>query len=199
VFGYLAAKEKSHEEKRGGDPGARIRKSGQHQRDKEADQMMKLFLSTVLLLLTGWTISPVLAFNNGAPTVECLNCHTEVGQQQTELKIEGLPKAYKAGATYQIRVVVDSTQESIGTVQGGFAVTASGGELQIVDRKHTQLSDGILTHTMEGANLRSWKLSWRAPQDQQKVEISIVAAAANGDYSPLGDPVAEKNFVVAAQ
>lgn len=142
--------------------------------------------------------APVFAFNNGAPTLECLNCHTALGQPRTELKTDGVPKAYKPGATYQLQVILKSSQESQGPVQGGFAVTISGGELLVTDRKHTQLSDGILTHTMEGANLRRWSLSWRAPKDQQNVEISIVAAAANGDYSPLGDPVAEQNFVVAA-
>ena len=107
-----------------------------------------------------------------------------------------MPTRYKPGAIYPLRILLQSTQASIGPVQGGFAVTASAGELLVTDRTHTQLSDSILTHTQEGSALRTWKLSWRAPKEKQAVEIAVMATAANGDYSPVGDATAAEIFTI---
>jgi hypothetical protein len=105
------------------------------------------------------------------------------------VKVDGLPKKYVPGKTYKLTITVNSTMKSEGDVAGGFAAEASAGTLVVVDKKNTQLSDGLLTHTQEGSALRKWTIGWKAPSRKEEVTLSIMAMAANGDFSPNGDIV----------
>lgn len=156
----------------------------------------RLMLPLMLLLAA---VSPAGAYNNGAPTLQCYNCHVPVGEHQTELKVSGLPAAYEPGKTYRITVAVESSWTSTGTVQGGFAAAASAGELAVTDKANTQISDRMVTHTQAGSALRSWTFAWKAPKKKQDVEMTVMATAANGDFAPLGDPVAARMFTIPAK
>ncbi len=152
-------------------------------------------MSLLLLFLAGWA-NQGLAYNNGAPTMDCFRCHAAVGDQESSLRVTGLPEAFVPGKTYRFKVAVESSQASLGEVQGGFAVEISAGELRVVDKRHTQISSGIATHTQEGSALRVWEVSWRAPREKKPVELTIMAVAANGDFAPVGDPVAAELYTL---
>jgi len=140
-------------------------------------------------------ISTVHSFNNSAPNFECLTCH--VGQMAADMvEIRGLPKNYVPGKTYRLTIVVTSNMKSMGEVQGGFALEASAGELIVQDKKNTQLSNNILTHTQEGSHHRTWTFGWKAPTDKKDVHITVMALAANGDFSPVGDITGANSYTI---
>lgn len=145
-----------------------------------------LFLA---LLMLG-AVQTAEAFQNGAPSLDCMSCHTTIGKQSAMLEIKGIPDKFQPGQVYQIRVSVLSETQSLGDVKGGFVVQASGGALLVTDEMNTQLSGGMLTHTIEGATRRSWTMAWQSPQVSGAVEFLVAAVAANGDYAAIGDPVA---------
>lgn len=156
---------------------------------------MKKYISLpILAILLALAPAPGEAYNNGAPTLKCFNCHVAVGEHASVLNVTGIPESYQGGKTYPITVTVDSDVRSLGQVQGGFAVQVSAGELLVVDKANTQISDRILTHTQQGSALRTWKLAWKAPREKQQVDITVMATAANGDFAPLGDPVVAHAF-----
>ncbi len=157
---------------------------------------MKRYISLlVLLILAGWQ-STALAHSNGAGTFDCFRCHSAAGQDEAEVQVTGLPKAFEPGKTYRMRITVKSALESMSDRQGGFAVQASAGEMRVVDQVNTQLIGGVATHTLPGAAGRSWEISWKAPKDRKPVDLTVMAVAANGDFSPFGDPVAAQVFTV---
>jgi hypothetical protein len=151
--------------------------------------MMKQVLSImVILAAVVLSVSVGSGHNNSAPNLECVGCHQ--GDMASDLvKVDGLPKKFVPGKTYKLTITVNSKMKSEGDVAGGFAVEASGGTLVIVDKKNTQLSGGMLTHTQEGSALRKWTIGWTAPKKKEEVTLSIMALAANGDFSPNGDEV----------
>jgi hypothetical protein len=152
--------------------------------------MKKLLLYSICALAVcgGLFAANGYSHNNSAPNFECVGCHQ--GDMAADLvKVDGLPKKYVPGKTYKLTITVNSTMKSEGDVAGGFAAEASGGTLVVVDKKNTQLSDGLLTHTQEGSVLRKWTIGWKAPSRKEEVTLSIMAMAANGDFSPNGDVV----------
>jgi len=147
-----------------------------------------LFLIVILCGITVIYVSTGSGHRNSAPTFDCMACH--VGEFVPDMvKIEGLPKTYIPGRAYKVTVTIVSDLESMSESRGGFAIEATAGELIDRDRKHTQLSNGILTHTPEGSELRKWTFSWRAPRERADANIIVMAVAANGDYSAVGDEV----------
>lgn len=154
-----------------------------------------LVMTGALLALIGLHDSPAHGFANSAPSFDCMTCHQgETGDEAVQLR--NMSGTYTPGKTYTLTLVVESGLKSMGEVQGGFALEASAGELIVLDDKHTQLSNGFLTHTMEGARKRTWKFGWKAPQAKTAVDITVMAVAANGDYSSTGDRVGADSFAM---
>jgi hypothetical protein len=145
--------------------------------------VMLIFLGISLLYVT-----VVYGHRNSAPNLECISCH-EGEVIQDMVKIEGVPKSYIPGRTYKLKVIINSDLESISESKGGFAVEVTAGKLKVIDKKNTQLSNGFITHTQEGSELRKWSFEWTAPKEKIDVGFSVMAVAANGDYSPSGDKV----------
>jgi hypothetical protein len=144
------------------------------------------FVAVLGFMLLGISIG--YTHNNSAPNFECVTCHQ--GEIVPDMVVvQGVPKKYSPGKTYKITVVVNSKLESVGENKGGFAAEATVGELMVTDKKNTQLSDKIITHTQEGSALRKWTFAWKAPKDKVDASICVMAIAANGDYSTSGDKV----------
>lgn len=158
---------------------------------KKLSLFMILIAFGIMLLF----ISSVYASRNSAPNLECIICH-EGEMVQNMVKVQGLPKSYVPGKTYNLTVVVTSDLESISESKGGFAIEASKGKLIVKDKKNTQLSNGILTHTQEGSELRKWRFSWKAPSEKIDASITVMAVAANGDYSASGDRVGADSYII---
>jgi hypothetical protein len=155
-----------------------------------------LFLTVILCGMTVIYVSTGYGSRNSAPNLECISCH-EGEMIQNMVKIQGLPKRYVPGKIYNLTVVITSDLESMSESKGGFAVEASAGTLIVKDKRNTQLSDGILTHTQEGSGLRRWNFSWKAPLEKTDVNITVMAVAANGDYSPAGDKVGAESYTIS--
>lgn len=153
-------------------------------------KLKKLLILLIFLFLSVsfFGVNVIYGHRNSSPNLECLSCH-EGEMVQDMVKIEGIPKNYVPGKTYNLKVVVVSDLESISESKGGFAVEASAGKLKVKDKKNTQLSNGFITHTQEGSELRKWSFEWTAPKEKTDVNITVMAVAANGDYSPAGDKV----------
>jgi hypothetical protein len=152
-----------------------------------------LFL-VIVFSITAFVVSTGNSHNNSAPNFECIGCHQ--GEGSTEIKIDGLPEKYIPGKTYKITLTIVSDNQSLGDVAGGFAIEASAGDLMVTDRKNTQLSEGFLTHTQEGSAFRKWTFGWKAPVQKTKANLTVMAVAANGDYSPAGDVIGTKGFSI---
>jgi len=144
--------------------------------------------------ITAFVVSTGNSSNNSAPNFECILCHEGAGS--SEINVEGLPKKYTPGKTYKMILMVKGDVESLGDVAGGFAIEASAGELINIDKKNTQLSEGILTHTKEGSGLREWTFGWKAPSEKAEVTLSVMAVAANGDFSVIGDLVGADGYTI---
>ncbi len=158
--------------------------------------LLFLPLAVVLVLLAG----PALGYQNGAPTLTCVTCHAPVHDHVSTLEMKGVPRQYRPGKTYRMRLVVKSDIQSVGDVKGGFVVRASGGDLIVTDDTNTQLSGGLLTHTIEGSTLRVWRFSWKAPQQGgEPVEFAVMATASNGDFAPVGDAVLAEIFTTRSR
>lgn len=134
---------------------------------------------------------------SGAPTAMCMDCHGM--PKGAEIKISKLPTPFQPGETYELTITVRSAVKSEGDIQGGFAVSASAGELIVTDPKTTQKSNGYLTHTAEGSSLRSWTFKWKAPQEKKKVTLMVSVVAANGDFAPANDGFARREFTLSAR
>lgn len=154
-----------------------------------------VFLILILFGMAGLYVSTGYGHRNSAPNLECISCH-EGEMVQDMVKIQGLPKSYVPGKTYNLTVIVTSDIQSMSESAGGFAVEASAGKLVVKDKKNTQMSNGILTHTQEGSESRKWTFGWKAPSQKTDVSITVMAVAANGDYSPFGDKVGANSYTL---
>lgn len=153
------------------------------------------FLEVILFAIMGLYVSTGYSHRNSAPNLDCISCH-EGEMVQGMVKVQGLPKAYTPGKTYTLTVIVTSDLESMSESTGGFAVEALAGKLIVKDKKNTQLSNGILTHTQEGSGLRKWTFNWKAPSEKIDSNITVMAVAANGDYSAFGDRVGADSYAI---
>lgn len=148
-----------------------------------------------LFLLSGLFISYSYGHRNSSPNMECISCHE--GEMVPEIvKIDGIPQSYVPGKTYTMTVIVKSGLESMSESKGGFSLEVSAGKLLVKDKKNTQLINGFLTHTQEGNELRRWVFQWRAPSEKTDVVLTVMAVAANGDYSPAGDIVGAMSYSI---
>lgn len=158
--------------------------------------MKKIFFLIFLLCsIAGLYSSKVYGHRNSAPNIDCTSCH-ESEMVKDMVKVQGLPKNYVPGKTYNLTIVITTDFESISESKGGFAVEVSAGKLIVKDKKHTQLIDGVLTHTQEGSELRKWSFSWKAPAEKGDATITVMAVAANGDYSSFGDRVGVDSYTI---
>ncbi len=159
----------------------------------------KKILGSVGLMALFWPLvlgSPAGANSSGgAPTVMCMECH--ILPKGAEIQTENMPRAFEPGAVYEIGIKVVSGVLSVGDVHGGFAAIASDGELIVADPVNTQKSDAFITHTAEGTHLRSWKIKWKAPQQKKTVTLTISVIAANGDFVPVNDGFARREFIIS--
>src|SRR5689334_21016415 len=101
----------------------------------------------------------------GAPTnsaTEGCSCHGPPSDT-VHATLTGLPRSYAPGTRYNLSLtILGGPPTAPGRYQGGLAVAVTAGRLEA--GPGTQVSDGLfLTHTLEGANQRSWTFSWTAP------------------------------------
>ncbi len=150
--------------------------------------MKLIFLFFLALAALGLAATVGQSSTNSAPDGECFVCHTDIADT-ADIKFTGMPKEYAPGKTYNITLTVKSRLKSMSDVKGGFSATASAGELIVTDQKNTQKSNSFLTHTIEGAKNRTWKFAWKSPKEKIPAEISVMAVASNGDFSPSGDAI----------
>lgn len=162
--------------------------------NKGVKNIILLIVLVIGLVFLGISIGDT--HNNSAPNFECMLCHKAEKVSEIDIKIEGLPKAYIPGKTYRLALTITSGITSLGDNAGGFAVRASAGELRVMDKKNTQLSNGILTHTQEGAALRKWTFGWKAPAEKMEVSLKVMGVAADGDFSPAGDIVGFDRYTI---
>lgn len=149
---------------------------------------------TLSLISCGFFSTSLANSTSGAPVIMCMDCHAM--PKGAEIKLENLPKSFQAGAIYEITLSVVSAIKSQSDMQGGFSVSVTDGELIVSDPKTTQKSNGFITHTAEGALLRSWKFKWKAPQEKKKVTLRVSVIAADGDFSPANDGFARREFII---
>lgn len=156
--------------------------------------MKKTITIAALLLfcMTGIFVSAGYGHRNSAPTFDCMSCHP--GDAEDIIQVRGIPEAHVPGKTYEITVTAAGAAESMSESRGGFAFSASAGRLIARDRRNTQVIDGILTHTREGSELRQWTFFWKAPSPGKDVDFTVMAIAANGDFSSAGDSVGAAGF-----
>ncbi|MEK6673408.1 MAG: choice-of-anchor V domain-containing protein [Nitrospirota bacterium] len=153
------------------------------------------FMPSLFILLT---VSIGSGHNNSAPSLDCAICHQ--GDFAPELvSLEGLPETYTPGKRYKLSISVNSDLKSMGDIAGGFALESSAGDILVTDGKNTQLINSILTHTQDGSELRKWNFAWKAPLEKVDVTFTIMAVAANGDFSSTGDIVSAGSFTTKAK
>lgn len=150
------------------------------------------FLSFVALCLA---VTVSQSSTNSAPDGECFVCHTDIADS-ADIKITGIPKEYIPGKTYNITLTVQSRLKSMSQIKGGFSAIATAGELIVIDTKNTQKSNSYITHTIEGAKNRTWKFAWKSPTEKIPAEISVMAVASNGDFSPTGDAITAESITM---
>ncbi len=158
------------------------------------DMKKFILLFVIGLGIVSFFASTGSGHNNSSPNFECNTCHQ--GEGSAEIKIDGLPKKYVPGKVYKMTLIIESGNQSFGDNAGGFAMEASAGELVVTDNKNTQISEGLLTHTQEGAALRKWTFGWKAPADKKDVDLTIMGVAANGDFSPVGDVIGTEGLTI---
>lgn len=148
--------------------------------------MRKIILIFFVIAAFGLVTSVGQSSTNSAPDGECFVCHTDTADS-ADIKITGIPKEYEPGKTYNITLSVFSRLKSMSEIKGGFSAFASAGDLVVTDEKNTQKSNSFITHTIKGAQSRTWKFAWKAPKEKIDTDIKVMAVAANGDYSPSSD------------
>lgn len=158
----------------------------------------------VVLLIVAIGISSLHAssMSNGAPRLECIQCHVGADKHPAGFIVEGLPKQYEPGKTYKITIrITEGPDCSGGVACGGFAVEVTGGQLIVVDSENTFLAtlptgEKMLTHTKAGSMKREWTFEWKAPEKPAPVTFKISVLAANGDGSFNGDAYAHKDITI---
>jgi hypothetical protein len=161
---------------------------------------MKAFKGVLVAMILAAT---VFAMSNGAPTLSCTQCHMGADKNPAQFEIVGLPKTYVPGKAYKITIKVTKGPDCAGGVAcGGLAVSASAGELKVVDPKDTftttdmMTGKSIITHTKQGSLKREWTFEWVAPKTPAPVTFKISVLATNGDGSPMGDAFDSKTVVL---
>jgi len=166
---------------------------------------MKRFLplvSVFTFIVVGIAALHASSMSNGAPQLNCVQCHVGADKNPADFVVEGLPDKYEPGKTYKITIKITKGPDCSGGVAcGGFAVQVSAGELIVTDDKDTFISttptgEKLLTHTKDGSMKREWSFEWKAPDTAEPVTFKIVVIAADGDGSFNGDAYAAKEITV---
>ena len=171
---------------------------------RAAKRLLPVMAVVSLLLLAGLGAIHAKSMSNGAPALNCAQCH--VGSQNRPVKfvVEGLPSngKYEPGKTYKITIKITEGPKCNPTVAcGGFAFYASAGKIIVTDQKdtfvtHTPDGKTFITHTKAGSKKREWSFEWQAPSKPEKVTIIVSVLAANGDGSFNGDAFAQKKIIL---
>jgi hypothetical protein len=141
----------------------------------------------------------------GAPgEISCANCHSgSVNSSRGSINMAGLPRDYKPGETYALRVMLQDETAS----RWGFQLTATNergqtvGKFSLTHDTITELRDGIVNNnarqyigpTFAGnfsnqTGMVEWDFNWTAPS-QGTVTFYISGVAADRDGSERGDHV----------
>jgi len=158
-----------------------------------------LFVFVLLVGLAGYKHAQ--AMSNGAPAINCIQCHQDAKNRPADFTVEGLPQKYEPGKTYTITIKITKGPQCNPSVAcGGFAVKVSAGQLIVTDPKDTFIANlptgKLLTHTKQGSKKREWSFEWKAPSNPQPVTFEISVIAANGDGSNIGDAFAHKTITL---
>lgn len=137
------------------------------------------------------------AMSNGAPQLNCIQCHVDAKNNPAEFTIEGLPQKVEPGKEYKITIKITKGPKSLGNAYGGFAVAVSAGQLIVTDKKNTFIAKTptgtFITHTKAGSMKREWTFAWKAPSScNGPITFEISVIAANGDGSFNGDAYGHK-------
>ncbi len=111
----------------------------------------------LFIVVVGFFALRADSMSNGAPQLNCVQCHVGADQNPAEFTIEGLPEQFEPGKTYKVTVKITKGPDcSSGVACGGFAVEVDAGELVVIDEKNTFISttptgEKLLTHTKDGS------------------------------------------------
>ena len=168
---------------------------------RRAPLLLGIAALAALLLL----VAPAYAMSNGAPRLECTQCHVDAAQHPAQFVVEGLPSKVEPGKVYKLIIKITKGPESKGAAYGGFAMIATAGKFIIVDPKDTFATTFVengtkyegVTHTKAGSLKKEWVVEWKAPQScNGPIKFIVSVIAANGDGSPMGDWYAYKVITV---
>lgn len=149
--------------------------------------------------------APPAGFTGGFDEDSCVFCHTgnDINAFGGEVRVEGLPRAYRPGEEYLLTVVLRADETSVAGFQlaarfaDGSRKGENAGALAPVDDRTARTDSagvsylhqspaGSVTADPSGS---SWTVVWTAPPSDAPVAIHVAANSGNGDESPLGDLV----------
>jgi hypothetical protein len=112
-------------------------------------------------------------------------CHNQTESFSVTPSIGGLPGGWEPGEEYLLNLTYDGGPARGPGARAGFDLKVSAGELVTVagsDEVRIDPGTGEATHTLEGANVSTWHVIWRAPSEGKgDVTFSLVVNAVNGD------------------
>jgi hypothetical protein len=156
--------------------------------------VLPVALFVVAVLVAGvFSLLHASAMSNGAPQLDCTQCHQDAKNRPAEFVVQGLPEKVEPGKEYKITIKITKAPESKGAAYGGFAAAVSAGQLVVVDKQNTFITKTptgqvLITHTKDGSMKREWTIGWKAPEKcSGTITFEISVIGANGDGSPFGD------------
>jgi hypothetical protein len=165
-----------------------------------------------------------LAFADGPPTgvtggfgeVSCHQCHFDFDPNPAggSIAVKGLPESFEAGRRYPLTVTVTRP----GLKAGGFQLSArfadgrqkgrQAGELRSSGtRARVAKTEAQLAYAQHarggtdptGADIVSWTIDWTAPAGAESIAFHVAGVAADGDVSPFGDHVYQRELIIPAR
>ena len=161
-------------------------------------------MSALALGVTLFKTGPPPAHTGGFGEPTCRECHADndLNEPGGTLVIDGVPRSYAAGRTYELKVLL----RRAGMLRAGFQLAARfedgdstgrpAGALEPADARTQLVWDttthiGYIEHSAVGTSVinaaTEWKIRWTAPVPRGLVVFNVAANAANDDDSPLGD------------
>jgi len=115
-------------------------------------------------------------------------CHGGASNS-TETSLIGLPVSFESNQTYEITLMIESSNEiQTNGSQGGFRLLVSDGTVEFENLNQSQEYEDGWTHTIAGNTQRAWNFSWTAPDDNSStVEFIVYGNAVNGNGNSMGD------------
>jgi hypothetical protein len=131
-------------------------------------------------------------FSGKAGGQTCTACHNPPSPIHNDAKavLEGLPGAWRLGATYNLTVRVEGGPPALPApqAQGGFDIASDGGGFQVPAGKEALLrpvGEQELTYRPDGTHQREWRFAWQAPDLRQRpaaVHVWLAVLSANGNH-----------------